>query len=156
MNNKKDLDDLITEVILENSFYLIKLASKLDIEEISKFKIHKIYDHTTFIYDKKALLHFQETLGSKNKTRRLWPRETIEIILKPDEILPNFIKGKDNSYLYIKNNKGLFLCIIEIIENGKSIRVTHGGFEVKDKKYLQKERELKKSILEGRHSLISR
>ena len=115
---------------------------------------HLLSITTQIIYDIGALTHYLETKNLPNKTTRLCPSQTEMVVENPDEILPNFIRGTQDSYLYVKRLINNSISIVEVLDKGKNLRITHGGFEVKDKKYLRKERELKKSILEGRHSFI--
>ena len=84
------------------------------------------------------------------KTRRLTPSQTITIIKAPEIILPNFSRGSANSYLYVGKLETTSISIVEVLINENKIRVTHGGFEMRDKNYLKKAKELRNTILEGR------
>lgn len=139
----------IEKIIIENGYFIIRNTSNIDIEGINILGFHSIANNIKIVYDLKTLSHYKETVNSINKTRRLNIEETLEIINFPDLILPNFIKGKNNSYIYLKRKGFEYICIVEILEN--FLRVSHSGFVVKDQKYLAKEKELRKSILEGRH-----
>lgn len=150
----KNRDIEIIKTIEQIGFYNIKRTNSKDIEEINKMGIHRISTDTIIIYDRGTLTHYLETKNLPNKTARLSPSQTEIVVKNPDEVLPNFIRGTQNSYLYIKKLINNFISIVEVLDRGRNLRITHGGFEIKNERYLRKERELKKSILEGRHSFI--
>jgi len=150
----KNKDVEIIKIIDRFGFYKIKRINFKDVKEINRMGIHTVSINTQIIYDKGALIHYLETKNFLNKTPRLSPSQTERVIKYPDEVLPNFIRGTKNSYLYVKKLVNSSISIVEVLDKGKNLRITHGGFEIGNERYLRKERELKKSILEGRHSFI--
>ena len=145
-----EYDLYIIEIIEKYKEFEIKKVGDLEMEYIYKLGIHKIYLNMPIIYDIGASEHFIFTKDDKKKTKRLSPSQTINIIRKPKIILPNFSKGSNNSYLYVGDVYNLSISIVEVLLIENKIRVTHGGFEIKDPSYLKKAKELRNTILEGR------
>ena len=144
-------DNSIISSVKNLGKYLIKRISNKDVQEINNMGIHQISKDSPIIYDKGALTHYEKTLNLPNKSRRLTPSESEKVVSNPDDVLPNFIRGDGNSYLYVKKLPNHSVSIVEVIDDGKNLRITHGGFETRES-YLKGERELKKSILEGRQN----
>ncbi len=147
MLNKDDL--LIIKTIEQYGEFEVKKVGNIEIEYIHKLGIHKLKYGIPIIYDRGALKHFLITRNDSSKTKRLTPSQTVEIIYKPKIILPNFTRGSNNSYLYVGKLENVAISIVEVLLDENKIRITHGGFEVKDKAYLKKAKELRDTILEG-------
>ncbi len=124
-----------------------------DIQQINDMGVHQVKDNSPIVYDKGSLTHFAETVGSPEKSVHLSPAETELVVSNPDDVLPNFFKGGSNSYLYVKKTPQNTLSIVEVLDDGSKLRVSHGGFKTTEN-YLKPMEELKKSILEDGGSLI--
>ncbi len=54
------------------------------------------------------------------------------------------------SYLFIKEKPQNMVSVVQVSEENNVLRIKNGGFETPKGKYYNKEKDLKKSILEGR------
>lgn len=147
-------DKVIADTIEKEGSIVIRNVGKPE-GKITELGIHKVVPDSPIVYDKSGLSHTFDTALSDTKSRRLLPSETIDVVKAPDDILPNFDRGAENSYLYVKKKAPNLISIVEVVDDGTKLRVTHGGFETPDT-YLRAPTELRKSILEGRHSLIGK
>ncbi len=143
-------DTRIIEVIEKSKEFEIKKVGSLEMKYIHELGIHMLQYEMPILYDQGALKHFLMTKDDTRKTKRLSPSQTVRIIQEPEIILPNFRSGSENSYLYVEKLEHISVSIVEVVIAEKRMRVTHGGFEIKDIAYLKKAKELRSTILEGR------
>ncbi len=150
MHDLNELDLLIISSIEEHKEFKIKEIDDVEMKYIHGLGVHQLKVGLPIFYDRGALSHFLSTQGNRNKTKRLTPSQTMTIIQHPEIILPNFSRGSANSYLYVGKLETISISIAEVLISENKIRVTHGGFEIKDEDYLIEAKELRNTILEGR------